>query len=406
MRPPSIINFPSIVPVAGIRRLGRWTHSPSGGRVFPPFSILPTVLEKVAQEGADLALVAPFWPQRPWFLKVLSLLAGQPRVLPLQKDLVYQPMSRQPHLRLESLHLTLWPLSGRKESRRAFLLELQSSQQKLLGSQHELLTIPSWNVFSSGVTTSLVTPYSASLGQIADFLVFLFDKGLAISTIRVYRSAIASCHMGFQVGSSISGSSVLTKWCKSFFLKRSPVKTLLPAWILPVVLRALSKAPFEPLHKASLHCLAIKSAFFVAIASGHRISTLHALSVEPGHIRWEPAGVRLVPRPGFIAKNQSPSSQSVEIFLPSMSSFSSVEADKVWCPVRALKWYLDRTKDKRSSTSLFASSIEPFKAFSKASISRWLVECITMAGPSLLVGLELMTQGLSALLGLFSTVPL
>ena len=125
---------------------------------FPPFSILPTVLEKVAQEGADLALVASFWPQRPWFLKLLSLLAGQPRVLPLQKDLVYQPMSRQPYPRLESLHLSLWPLSGRKESRRVFLLELQSSQQELLGSQHELLTIPSWNVFSGGVTTSFVTP--------------------------------------------------------------------------------------------------------------------------------------------------------------------------------------------------------------------------------------------------------
>ena len=68
-----------------------------------------------------------------------------------------------------------------------------------------------------------------------------------------------------------------------------------------------------------------------------------------------------------------------------MSSFSSVEADKVWCPVRALKWYLDRTKDNRSSTSLFVSSIEPFKAISKASISRWLVECITMAGPEALV---------------------
>ena len=172
-------------------------------------------------------------------------------------------------------------------------------------------------------------PYSASLGQVADFLVFLFDKGLAISTIRAYRSAIASCHKGFQDGSSILGSSVLTNLCRSFFLKRPPVKTLLPAWSLPVVLRALSGAPFEPLHKASLHCLAIKTAFLVAIASGHRISTLHALSIEPGHIRWEPAGVRLVPRPGFIAKNQSPSSQSVEIFLPSMSSFSSVEADKV-----------------------------------------------------------------------------
>ena len=132
-----------------------------------------------------------------------------------------------------------------------------------------------------------------------------------------------------------------------------------------MVLRALAEAPFEPLHKASLHCLAIKTAFLVAIASGHRVSTLHALSIEPGHVRWEPAGVRLVPRPDFIAKNQSPSSQSVEFFLPSMSSFSSVEADKAWCPVRALKWYLDRTKDKRSSTSLFVSSLSLSRPFLK-----------------------------------------
>ena len=107
---------------------------------------------------------------------------------------------------------------------------------------------------------------------------------------------------------------------------------------------------------------------------------LLVLSVVPGHFRWKPAGVRLVPRPGFFAKNQSPSSQSVEIFLPSISSFSSVETDKVWCPVRALKWYLDRTKDKRSSTSLFVSAIEPFKAISKASISRWLVEMYHYGG--------------------------
>ena len=72
----------------------------------------------------------------------------------------------------------------------------------------------------------------------------------------------------------------------------------------------------------------------------------------------------------------------------SISSFSSIDmiiADKVWCLVRALKWYLDRTKEKRSSTYLFVSSIEPFKAISKASISRWLVECISMAGPEALV---------------------
>ena len=41
----------------------RWSVLPL--YAFPPFLILPTVLEKVAQEGADMALVAPFWPQRP-----------------------------------------------------------------------------------------------------------------------------------------------------------------------------------------------------------------------------------------------------------------------------------------------------------------------------------------------------
>ena len=34
LRPPSTFNFPSIVPVARILKLGRWTHSPSGGQVF------------------------------------------------------------------------------------------------------------------------------------------------------------------------------------------------------------------------------------------------------------------------------------------------------------------------------------------------------------------------------------
>ena len=228
-------------------------------------------------------------------------------------------------------------------------------------------------------------PSSTSLGRIADFLIYLFDKGLAVSTIRSYRSAIASCHKGFQDGSSVSVSPVLSRLCRSFLLKRPPVKTLLPAWSLPVVLRALARAPFEPIHKASLHILSIKAAFLVAIASGHRVSTLHALSIEPGHVRWELKGVRLVPRADFIAKNQSPASQPVEIFLPSISSFSSVEEDKVWCPVRALKWYLDRTRSKRTSSSLFVSSIEPFQAVSKASISRWLVKYIRMAGPEALI---------------------
>ena len=94
---------------------------------FPPFSLLPRILDKIAQDGAELLLVAP-WPQRPWFPRLLHLLVGLPRVLPVLKDLVVQPLSQIPHSRVESLHLSLWPLSGSRMRRQAFLKELRSSQ--------------------------------------------------------------------------------------------------------------------------------------------------------------------------------------------------------------------------------------------------------------------------------------
>ena len=120
-----------------------------------------------------------------------------------------------------------------------------------------------------------------------------------------------------------------------------------------MVLRVLMGAPFEPMAKASLRNLTLKTAFLVAIASGQRVSTLRALCLDQGHIRWETSGVRLIPRPGFIAKNQTESSNPVEIFLPMLSTHSSVVEDKTWCPVRALKWYVEKTKLFRSSSSLF-----------------------------------------------------
>ena len=68
-------------------------------------------------------------------------------------------------------------------------------------------------------------------------------------------------------------------------MRRPRCQSLLPLWGLPAVLQALSRDPFEPMYKASLHHLALKIVLLVAFASGHRVSTLQALSVEPGYIR-------------------------------------------------------------------------------------------------------------------------
>ena len=131
----------------------------------------------------------------------------------------------------------------------------------------------------------------------------------------------------------MSNSPFLTRLFRSFFLKRPPSRSLVPSWSLPAVLRVLAEAPFEPLQKVSLFFLTVKTVFLLAIASGQRCSSIHALSVEPGHLRWENSGVRLIPSASFLAKNQTESTGQVEIFLPVITSHTSVSEDKVWCPV-------------------------------------------------------------------------
>ncbi|PIK47103.1 hypothetical protein BSL78_16030 [Apostichopus japonicus] len=127
---------------------------------------------------------------------------------------------------------------------------------------------------------------------------------------------------------------------------------------------------------ASLAALTKKTLFLVAVASARRRSCLHALSTKQNHIRFEGHGVRMVPDPSFIAKNQTLTFLPGDIFIPEIKTMSSVAEDKRWCPVRALKWYLNKTEKLRQSTSLFIIPRPPYAAASKDTLSRWLVEII------------------------------
>lgn len=50
--------------------------------MFPPFSVLGAVLQKLQQEEATAVLVFPLWPTRPWFPVVLRMLIQGPKLLP------------------------------------------------------------------------------------------------------------------------------------------------------------------------------------------------------------------------------------------------------------------------------------------------------------------------------------
>lgn len=110
---------------------------------FPPFALLTKVLAKVRDEKAELTLVAPNWPRRPWFPLLLSLLVDVPRLLPLQQDLLSQVLpakGRLFHQDIRSLHLTAWRLSGVPSRHRAFLRRLATSRCQPSGPLPEAST--------------------------------------------------------------------------------------------------------------------------------------------------------------------------------------------------------------------------------------------------------------------------
>ena len=80
---------------------------------FPPWSILPQVLAKLrVSHWALLTLIAPYWPQRPWFVDLLQLSVAPPVTLSARPDLLFQPRSRQRYLGLHRLALHAWRLSS------------------------------------------------------------------------------------------------------------------------------------------------------------------------------------------------------------------------------------------------------------------------------------------------------
>ena len=80
---------------------------------FPPVAIIPRVLAKLrASRGTELTLVAPHWPQRPWFSDLLQLSLAPPVILPDRPDLLRLHRSRHLCPALHQLRLHAWRLSS------------------------------------------------------------------------------------------------------------------------------------------------------------------------------------------------------------------------------------------------------------------------------------------------------
>ena len=242
-----------------------------------------------------------------------------------------------------------------------------------------------WSIFGKWCQENQVDISDPTIPNIANFLNYLFkEKALKPSTIAGYRTAIAD-GLGLK-GEDVSKSLELNRLLSSFYRDKPVVNRSIPSWDLALVLQALTKRPFEPLGKASLKLLTFKTVFLLTLASGKRRGEIHAWTFSSLSYKENWSQVTIAPSTAFLAKNQLASDGPTVIkpvVIPALKPHldSSLTQDRSLCPVRALKYYLDRTKDLRKNKNLlFVAIKEGFtRDISRATISSWLKQTILLA---------------------------
>ena len=214
-----------------------------------------------------------------------------------------------------------------------------------------------WAIFVQWCKSNEVDFRSPSVTPIADFLLHLFKEGkLQPSTIEGYSTAFAD-----MVGHNrlhISKDENLTRLLDSFHRDKHKGRRGVPTRNLSLVLHQLTKAPFEPMQKASLKHLSFKTVSLLALGSDNKHSEFHAWLYKNIRRQGNWSRVSLYPSPIFRCKNQLAQeglSCVALVVIPALapSLDKSLKEDKSLCPIRTL---LSRDQDplKRLKSGLCA----------------------------------------------------
>ena len=352
---------------------------------FPPAAILGKVVKKLQDYPCNrIILISPGWPNMPWFWNLVAMSSQIPLCLPnlpqsgistIQPDPAQEPV--KPELTCLAPRATAIKVQGFSE---AVAAQIEAPQRGSTISVYEA----KWTIFTKWCLSNQVDFRAPPLKAIADFLLHLFqDRKLQPGTIDGYSSAIAD-----KLGNStinVSKDENLTRLLDSFHRDRPKGRRGIPSWNLSLVLHQLTKAPLEPLKEASLKHLTFKTVFLLALGSGKCRSEIHAWLQK--NIRHQSgwSKVSLYPSPSFLSKNplanEGPDSVAA-VVIPALAPTldKSLKGDRSLCPVRALRYYLDRTSDLRQNKELvFVSFKRGFdKDISPATISSLIKQTVIL----------------------------
>ncbi len=122
------------------------------GYAFPPFNLVPMVLNKVQSDQTEIVLIAPVWQAQPWWPLLLQLLVQQPVLLLNNKDLLQDPSDPfLIHPMYPRLHLGAFHISSDVTKQKAFLRTLPTYSSQQLVAPHAKPTNLAGSVGAAGV---------------------------------------------------------------------------------------------------------------------------------------------------------------------------------------------------------------------------------------------------------------
>ena len=195
----------------------------------------------------------------------------------------------------------------------------------------------------------------------------MFHSGLEWSTIAGYRSSISAFHdpiEGFSVGKHPRVCSLL----KEIFNKRPPIPRYTFIWDVQKVLTYLSTLGM-PEHLSD-KMLTLKTTMLIALTSSNRAHEICSLNIDflvkhPKHYTFHFSKVTKTARQG---KLRPP----VELI-----QFS----EQNLCVCHRIDVYLERTEAwKKNEGQLLLSFISPHKFVTTQTVSRWIVEVLSLSG--------------------------
>ena len=322
---------------------------------------------KIRQYYCLIIIIAPGWPGMPWFWDLVQLSTEIPLQPPVSTTLLLQA----------------WSLGVDSSKNKASLWRWQRIAAPQRSSTRTIYK-PKWALFEKRCRENSVDFSTPTCETSLRLFMYLYqDLNRHPSTIDGYRTAILDT-LG-PTGHHIAQSSDLHRLLSNFHRDRPKSSRNLPKWNLSVVLNELTKAPFEPMKDTDLKHLTLKTAFLLALASGKLRSEIHAWVANKASNLGQWEKVSLFPSSDLIAKNQLAREGSQSVSLVTIHALTTIvdrqfKEDRTLCPVRALRYYLDRTKDLRGSRSLLFISVRKGHTsdIRPATLSSWLKQTILL----------------------------